>query len=101
MLGHVPAHRTAGIGVNMHKLRRRTFAVALVGATAAGITIASTGTASAAAWTDTPLFFRTYAACAQVGQDDVNGGYALNWACSYVKWWDGTTYMYQLREFVE
>lgn len=84
----------------MHKLRRRGLTAALVGATAAGIMAASAGTASAAAWTDTPYFYDTYARCADDGKYEVSTGQALNWACAYVKWFDGS-YVWQLRLFVE
>ena len=84
----------------MPKLRHRGIAAALVGTAAAGIMIASTGTASAAAWVDTPLFYYQYADCARVGQGEVDHGYAIAWACERVLWWDRTTYVWQLREYV-
>lgn len=84
----------------MSKLRRRAFAGALVGASAAGIMMTSAGTAFAGAWTTTPYFYPAYSTCASVGQEEVNRGVALDWACAPVTLWDGSTW-YQVRLFVE
>lgn len=67
----------------MRNRLRRTFAVALVGTAAVGITGMATATASAAAWTQTTEYFTYKASCESAGKQDVAAGNALNYYCNY------------------